>query len=472
LLPLSQLTVRYWVQKDNRPEMTQLGEAITRYHKLLQGSQYQNLAWAHQLQERMQANNLAVSGKPVSPVLRPHFITRRQYAGLVKAVESFSSAIERIEKLAIASPALLSRMELLPAEKMLASVDPGYAFLSVTSLIDTHLNNGTLRFSRYIPDTPVGVAYGEALSDLFYDAAPVKEFRRRYHLEKLPGTKYLLQAILKTYKEWGGKNKKPNIAVLEFRQPFQTTESGESALIAQLFRREGHPVEVVSPDQLEYRNGVLRRGEFPIDVIFRRIKVQEFLVRFDLTHPLLRAYQERAVCLVNSFRSEMAQKKAIFDLLTDDEITASFPAAERKALQELIPWTRVVREAKTRYKKKLVDLPDFILRNRQKLVLRPNDESSDQHSFRGSELDDAGWEKALRTALRSPYVVQEVLEPVVDVFPVLQYGHLEMQKMRVDVHPHSYLGKVQGCSSWLTAIGPSGFSTLSGLAPTFILEAK
>ncbi len=452
--------------------MTQLSEAVARYHKLLEGGQYQNLAWAHQLHERMQANNLAVSGRPVSPVLRPHFITRRQYAGLAKAVESFSSAIARIEKLAIASPALLSRMELLPAEKMLAAVDPGYSFLSVTSLIDTHLNNGTVRFARYIPDTPVGVAYGEALSDLFYDAPPVKELRKRYHLEKLPGTKHLLQAILKTYKEWGGKNKKPNVAILEFRQPFQTTESGESALIAQLFRREGHAVEVVSPDQLEYRNGVLKRGEFPIELMFRRIKVQEFLVRFELTHPLLRAYQEHAVCMVNSFRSEMGQKKAMFDLLTDEEITADFPAVERKALQELLPWTRVVRESKTRYRKKLINLPEFILHHRQKLVLRPNDDGADQNSFRGSELDDASWEKALKTALRNPYVVQEVVEPVVDVFPVLQYGHLEMQKMRVDVHPHSYLGKVQGCSSWLTAMGPSGFSTLSGVAPTFILESK
>ena len=452
--------------------MTQLGEAIARYHKMLEADPYKDLAWAHQLHERMQAHNLAVGGRPVSPVLRPHFITRRQYSALVKAVESFSNAIARIENMAISSPALLSRMELLPAEKMLAAVDPGYSALSVTSLIDTHLNNGTLRFARYIPDTPTGVAYGEALSDLFYDAAPVKELRKRYHLEKLPGTKYLLQGILKAYKEWGGKSKKPNIAILEFRQPFQTAESGESALIAQLFRREGHHVEVVSPDQLEYKNGVLVRGEFPVDLIFRRIKVQEFLVRFDLTHPVLRAYRDRAVCIVNSFRSELSQKKALFDLLTDEEITASFPASERRALGELIPWTRVVRETKTRYKKKLVNLPEFILNNRQKLILRPNDDGADLSSFRGSEVDQAGWEKALRTALRSPYVAQEVVEPVVDVFPVLQYGHLEMQKMRVDVHPHSYLGKVQGCSSWLTAVGPSGFSTLSGVAPTFILEQK
>ena len=112
-----------------------------------------------------------------------------------------------------------------------------------------------------------------------------------------------------------------------------------------MFRREGHLVEIVSPDQIEYRNGVLQRGEFAIDLIFRRIKVQEFLTRFDLTHPLLRAYQDRAVCVVNSFRSELAQKKAIFDLLTDEEITAGFPASERRAIKEFVPWTRVVERA-------------------------------------------------------------------------------------------------------------------------------
>jgi hypothetical protein len=256
------------------------------------------------------------------------------------------------------------------------------------------------------------------------------------------------------------------------RQPFQAAESGESAILAEFLRRDGCTVEVVSPEQLEYRDGVLRRGDFAIDLVFRRVKVQEFMVRFDLSHPLLRAYRDRAVCMVNSFRSELAQKKAIFDLLTDEEITADFPAAERRAIKEFVPWTRVVQEVKTKYHNRTVNLPDFILHNRNKLVLRPNDEGADQQSFRGSEVDEAGWEKALRSALRNPYVVQEAMDPVVDVFPVLQYGHLEMQKMRVDVHPHSYLGKVQGCSSWLTAVGPAGFSTLSGVAPTFILEQK
>ena len=40
-----------------------------------------------------------------------------------------------------------------------------------------------------------------------------------------------------------------------------------------------------------------------------------------------------------------------------------------------------------------------------------------------------------------------------------------------NVHPHAYLGKVQGCSSWLSP-GKTGFSTVAGIVPTFILDSK
>jgi uncharacterized circularly permuted ATP-grasp superfamily protein len=453
--------------------MAQLGEAIARYHKILESEPYRDMAWADALQSRMKASHLTSGAKPISPVLRPHFVTKRQYANLVKAAESLFTAISRVEHMTLSSAQLQSRIQMLPAEKMLASVDPGYPFLSVTSLLDTNLHNGSLHFTGYTAETPAGVAFGEALDNLFYDAPPVKEMRKKYALTKLGGTRYLLSALLKSYREFRGKNgRKPNIAILEFRQPFQTAESSEYLLLAEFFRHEGYGAEVVSPDQLEYRNGVLRRGDFTIDLVYRRMKVHEFLVRFDLGHPLVKAYRDRAVCVVNSFRSELAQKKAMFDLLTDDAITAGFPAAERKAIREFIPWTRMVSAAHTTYHDEKVDLPEFILRNRERLVLKPNDSSSDLTSFHGAETDEAGWEKALKQAMRSPYVVQEEIAPTKSLFPVYQYGSLQMREMRVQVHPHSFLGKVHGCSTWLAAGAPSGFSTVAGLAPTFIIDAK
>ncbi len=451
--------------------MSQLGEAIARYHKILETEPYKDLEWANVLQERMKSNHLMVGSRLLSPVLRPHFVTRRQYTNLVKAAEPLFCAIHRIEEIALSTPQLLTRMHLLPAEKMLANVDPGYSFLSVTSLLDTNIHNGSLRFTDYNAETPAGVAFGEALDNLFYDAPPVKEFRKKYPLSKVGGTRHLLSALLKSYKDFGRKDR-PNIAIVEFRQPFQTSESQEYVVLAESFRKEGYNTEVMSPDQLEYRNGVLRRGDFKIDLLYRRIKVHEFLVRFDLSHPLMRAYRDRAVCVVNSFRSELAQKKALFDLLTDDTLTSSFPIAERKAIREFVPWTRVVGSANTKYQDETVDLPDFILKNREKLVLRPNDDSTDQHAFRGADTDDAGWERALKQAMRSPYVVQEETEPTRFPFPVYQYGSVQMRDLRVDVHPHSFLGKVHGCSSYVRAETPSGFTTLAGLAPTFILDTK
>jgi len=450
--------------------MNQLDEAVARYQKLLETEPYRDLSWAETLAERMQAERLTQGGRPICPFLRPNFITRRQYDTMVKAAESLFSAIDRVKQMALANPALLSRLEMLPAEKMLASIDPGYPFLAVTSLLDTHVNNGSMVFVEYNADTPLGVAYGEALADLFYDCPPVKEFRKRYVLQKLGGKKHLLVALLKAYKQFGGK-KQPSIAILELRQPFQSEEQGEYAVLREFFRAEGYPAEIVSPDQLDYRGGVLRRGGFEIDLIYRRVKVQEFLLRYDLSHALVRAYREGKVCVVNSFRSELAQKKAIFDLLTDDNVTAGFPATERKAIRQYIPWTRVVRAAKTVYKDQTVDLLEFILKNRERLVLKPNDDSGEHHSVRGWEADDTVWDRALRRALRTPYVVQEKVEATHATFPLYRYGELEVREMQVDLHPHAYLGKVQGCSSWLSS-GNGGFSTLSGLAPTFIIEPK
>jgi uncharacterized circularly permuted ATP-grasp superfamily protein len=450
--------------------MTLLDEAVARYHRLLDSEHYKDLGWAQALQEEMRKRRLAPDGRLVCPVLRPHLITRRQYDSAVKGAESLYSAIDRVRRAVIANPSMLARLELLPAEKMLAAIDPGYPHLSVNSQIDTQVNNGSMHVMECGAASPAGVIYGETLSEIFYDSPPVRELRKRYKLTRVGGMKYLLKSLLDVYKVFG-KKKYPSIAILEFRQPFQNAPSAENELLAESFRRAGYPSEVVTPEQLDYRNGVLRRGEFAIDLVFRRVSAQELLVRFDLTHPLVRAYRERTVCLVNSFQAELAHKKAIFALLTDEAVTARFPAAERKAIRDHIPWTRVVAATKTTRGDGLVDLPEFILKNRERLVMKPNTPSTDLHEYHGWETNDTGWERALRAAMRHPYVVQDRVEESRSVFPMLQGGRLALREMEVDLRQHLYLGKVHGCSSWLRDAA-AGFSTIAGLAPTFIAEGK
>jgi uncharacterized circularly permuted ATP-grasp superfamily protein len=449
--------------------MSQLDDAVSRYNRLVENGPYRDMGWAEALRERMEEAKLSAGGRLVCPFLRPSFVTRRQYETLVRGGEALISAIDRMQEMVLASPALLARLELLPAEKMLAGIDPGYQALEVASRLDSHVSGNGVQFVQYNADSPTGAGYADALSDLFYDAPPVREFRKRYRLARVGGKKHLLQALLKSYTQFGGRQKKPNIAIVEFRPSY----SGESeyGLFRDHFRAAGYNVEIVSPEQLEYRGQILRKGDFTIDLVYRRVSVQEFLVRFDLTHALVQAYRERAVCVVNSFRSELAHKKAIFGLLTDETLTAQFPATERKAIAAHVPWTRLVAPVKTVYRGQTVDLPTFILQNRHKLALKPNDDYNDQHCYFGWELDGGAWDRALKQAARAPYVVQERVEPVRQIFPLATFGQLEFRELQVDMHPHAYLGKVQGCSAWLSS-APGGFSSSSGVAPTFIIEPK
>ncbi len=449
--------------------MSQLDEAVARYNRLLESGPYRDLGWVDELHESMESAKLSAGGRLICPFLRPNFISRRQYDSLVKTGEALIGAIDRMEQMVLASPALLARLELLPAEKMLASIDPGYQALEVAARLDSHLCNGNLHFVQYNADSPTGAGYADELADLFYETPPVKEFRKKYNLTRTGSRMHLLEALLKSYKQFGG-DKKPNIAIVEFRPAYHAGQS-EYELFRDSFRAEGYAVEIVAPEQLEYRNRTLRKGNFDIDVVYRRLGVQEFLTRFDLTHPLVQAYRDRTVCVVNSFRSELAHKKAMFALLTDEALTAKFPAAERKAIRDHLPWTRLVAATKTTYGDQTVDLPEFIVQSRERLALKPNDDYSDLHTYLGWEMDASEWERALKQATRAPYVVQERVEPVRSVFPLMSFGTMEFRELQVDVHPHAYLGKVQGCSSWLST-GKSGFSSAAGIVPTFILEPK
>jgi uncharacterized circularly permuted ATP-grasp superfamily protein len=449
--------------------MSLLDEAVVRYNKLLESGPYRDLSWAEALHQRMENANLSAGGRLVCPFLRPNFLTRRQYESLVRTGEALIGAIDRMQKMVLSNPVLLARLDLLPAEKMLAAIDPGYQALEVSARLDTHMANGRVRLVQYNADSPTGAGYADALADLFFDAPPVKEFRKKYALTRVGSRKHLLQALLQAYRQFGGA-KRPNMAIVELRPAYLSGQS-EFELFRDSFREEGYAVEIVTPEQLEYRNGTLRKGSFEIDLVYRRLGVQEFLLRFDLTHPLVQAYRDRAVCVVNSFRSELAHKKAMFGLLTDEALTAKFPASERKAIGEHVPWTRLVAAAKASYRDRVVDLPEFITQNRERLSLKPNDDYSDQHSYFGWEMDAASWDRALKQAMRTPYVAQERVEPARSVFPLMSFGNLEFREMQVDVHPHAYLGKIQGCSSWLST-GKAGFSFAAGVAPTFLIEPK
>ena len=51
--------------------MTQLEEAVARYHRILESDTVRTSDWVAELRDQMAARHLVVAGRPISPVLRP-----------------------------------------------------------------------------------------------------------------------------------------------------------------------------------------------------------------------------------------------------------------------------------------------------------------------------------------------------------------------------------------------------------------
>jgi hypothetical protein len=452
--------------------MAQLGDAIARYHKLLQQPSYRDVAWAEQLQDEMRQRHLVDSGRLLAPVLRPHFVTRRQVDTLSRLSYQMAEIFDRLEAIAFASPPLLHRLQMLPAEKMLAAIPHGYPRSGIAASMDANLKNGSLFVQGLDACKPAGLVYANILADLFLELPLLKEFKRgRYKLSKLGGPKPLLHAIQSAYRQFGGKNK-PAIAIVELGQESSSNNSAsctEGRMLADSLNQLGATARLVPPELLEYSGGRLHAGGFAIDLVFRRILTREILTRWDLSHPLLAAYRDRAVCVVNSFRAEFAQRRALFDLLTDDTVTAQLPTADRKLIRNSVAWTRVVSHRKTTHADKEIDLPEFILSQRERLALLPNEDSSDQRAYIGAEMTPAAWDRALRLALRTPYVVQERALPARESFPLFQYGEFKMKEAEVTVHPHVLNGEMSGASAVLQTC-LAGSTAHLAVAPVLLLE--
>src|SRR5262249_1210059 len=152
-------------------------------------------------------------------------------------------------------------------------------------------------------------------------------------------------------------------------------------------------------DELEFSEGRLRRGSFEIDIVYKRLLVNEYLPIVDQYPALLNAYRSRAICMVNSFRSKLIHKKALLAVLTDERRANLFSTEERSAIQAHVPWTRLVRDEMTTHSGRSINLLEFIRGNQDKLVLKPNDDYGGHGITIGWNTDTAAWTEALNEAL-------------------------------------------------------------------------
>ena len=100
-------------------------------------------------------------------------------------------------------------------------------------------------------------------------------------------------------------------------------------------------------------------------------------------------------------------------------------------------------ECKTDYEGRSIELLDFALRNRERFLIKPNDDYGGKGISLGWETGEAEWAEALDAALEEPFVIQERAAITKHEFPV--FGKTaELESLLVDFDPFLFRNKVEG----------------------------
>ncbi len=459
-----------------------LKEAVAYYHQLLEDPEI--AAESQQiLNDGLESNKLIFGGRPLSPYLRPHFVTESDWSMITKTSSVIWSTLQKVKDAAVLDDEILVELGLSEIERELVKIDPGYSQVSPTSRLDSFLVGDTYSYVELNGESPAGIAFADSATAIFETLPVMQKFSERYNVRGLAGRPHLLEVLLNCYTEFLGREPetKPVIAIVDLKD-LPTIKEFE--LFRDYFQENGHTALICSPDELEFDGKKLYFRNVAIDIVYKRLLVNEYLPIMAEQPALLDAYRAGAICMVNSFRGKLVHKKAIFAVLTNEKYESLFSETELAAIRAHIPWTRKFREEKTIIRtgsgsdgvqSESIDLVDWTRKNAEKLVLKPNDDYGGHGIYIGWNSTESEWNDAIEAALADgDYLIQERVKTAKEIFPMLHeiqptFSYVEQL---VDLDPLLFNGVVGAAFTRLSSTELANVSSGGGMVPTFIISEK
>lgn len=445
--------------------------AIDAWHALLRPDEELSPEFTRQFAATMRARKLTFGDRVHCPFLRPFFLSAADEARMRQAAETIAALGERVVHAALTSPALFDQFGMNDAETRLARMDPGYPTSSTASRLDAFLLPDSLHFAEYNAESPAGPGYTQKLCELFNELEVMSRFRADRAVRYYRPIEALLAALLASYRDWGGREDPPTMAIVDFRGVPTWTEF---EILQGAFTAAGVPTLVCDPSELSFEGGRLTALGRGVDLVYRRVLINDIIDHPDECAALVAAYEAGAVCVANTFQCKLAHKKAFFAVLTDPRNASLFSNQERAAIAAHIPWTRLVRDERTARGGREMSLLELARVDREQLVLKPNDDYGGKGVLLGWEVAEGPWVAALNAALSDPpgsWVVQERIPIRREVFPQFDAeGHVTMPEVLVDFAPYLFRGRMSGFLTRLSATGLANVTSGGGQVPAFVVD--
>lgn len=396
--------------------------------------------------------------KPVPLIFPPFVLASRRWKALADSLDDLNAILTKLEP-KLQSKQLLDWLGFQPQEqewiRLENQVRPGLTISRIDGFLSEDPENADeYKIVELNIDSPGGGAFLDVTSDIVVNSPLWKEFARQAPGRIVPFREALYEHLERVWKSYLADNPqlsaptgKPRIAIVDW---ITVSTHREFELIAQGLNERGFECLVADPRELSFSLGRLRCYDGkPIDLVYRRVLVEDMLRDPAGSRAIVEACQTRAVCLVNNFSSKPLTVKSLLALFHDPMAEDLLSAEELQKIRKLVPLTLKLTE----------ETQAQILAEQERLVLKPADGWGAQGLYLGWRCTKSEWAEHVRRSLAiGGYVAQE----------------------RVPIPGRSlptWTGKKWECFNYLFDISPYGLaersvSPLVRLSPSEVLNVK
>ena len=352
-------------------------------------------------------NHITYAGQPLAIGFYPVILTSAQSSHIASVVEAMIDLMEKTTALFLKEPSIREFFD-FPSEQIeLIEIDPGYKSAIPCARFDSFFDGADIRFTEINTDGTAGMDGAEKVAKLFLASPMMSEFFSDYSVGVFDINQQVLQTLLECYAQFtGSKSHAPRIAVVDWKE---ARTSSEFVAFEEFCRKEGYETVVADPRELEYDGRSLSHRGLKIDLIYRRAVSGELFERLDEVSDMMQAFKDRNVCVVGSFRSDVAFNKKIFALLHKPELRHFFTEEERALVQRHVPWSQPFEDTECDYRGEIIGMSELAREQKDGFVLKPSALYEGRGVYLGFQKTESEWAGLIEKALKDDYVLQEFL---------------------------------------------------------------
>jgi hypothetical protein len=239
---------------------------------------------------------------------------------------------------------------------------------------------------------------------------------------------------------------KLNIYLIQWQSEIDRIQ-GEYAILIDYIQSKGHRCDVIDPNSLKIEDNSIKTPDGQVvDLIYRRFTADELPKYAERSWRMAIDLNNADVAIVNPFCTKRVDSKNIMVLFKDDQYGDIFPGELRPDLdivREIIPWTKKI-EKKMILDGKEIVTKDYLLSNREKLVIKHANAYSSMAVFIGDDCDEKKWKGIVSEAMKGDWIVQEIIDLPEREIEYWENNKVKKAKCIYNVNPYMYDGKLGG----------------------------